>query len=149
MVSLNAFVAFLSLSATLASAEYLAVIEATTQVLLGGTGAGAARCQDMAKLYTIQAFDSHPGSVGSGCSWKGRHVATSRGDNGERMEGCHGGYTNGWGVCTTSYGGNVHNGRGRHQRCNHDSSTLLNCPSPICYQSRIRRLKCDGVWRDD
>ncbi|KAK4461772.1 hypothetical protein QBC42DRAFT_297427 [Cladorrhinum samala] len=146
MVNLTNLLATVLASTTVVSAEYLAVIEHQMQSWNGGRNAF---CQNTAPLFKIESFTSHPGPVGSGCSWKGKHVATSNKKNGSQMEGCKGGYTGGWSVCITSYGANVHNGKGQHQRCNKDDTQLLACPTPICWNTSTRKLKCQGVWHKD
>jgi hypothetical protein len=43
-------------------------------------------------------------------------------------EGCKDGvFTNGYTVCLTPYGGNVHNGKGKHQRCATDDTLIGIC----------------------
>ena len=73
------------------------------------------------------------------------HVAGSDTDMGESL---FGDYDNGWSVSETADGGNVHNGKGQHQRCAADDFTLELC-TPLCGDYIERALKCDGVWYDD
>ncbi|KAK0664610.1 hypothetical protein QBC41DRAFT_340083 [Cercophora samala] len=126
---------------SVASAEYVAVIESVSQNHPGGQ---FAICQPQAPVYEIHTFSSHPGPVGSSCSWKGKQVAFSR-----NKIGCRGGYNNGWTVCETSYGANVHNGKGKHQRCDRDNAVLKFCTDGLCWHKMRRVLKCQGVWHKD
>ncbi|KAK3995752.1 hypothetical protein QBC44DRAFT_366135 [Cladorrhinum sp. PSN332] len=130
-----------------ASAEYLAVIETNPTFLSGGASIGAATCYPQKSTYTVVDFgNSHAPGVGSTCTTKGKQLAF----NGDKLEGCPGKWSNGYKVCVTSYGGNVHNGKGYHQRCNKDDTTIFNCPSGApCWTNRIRKLKCQGVWHKD
>jgi hypothetical protein len=51
-------------------------------------------------------------------------------------DGCRDGvFTNGYTVCLAPYGGNVHNGKGKHQRCATDD-TLIG----ICMLKRVPNL---------
>ncbi|KFZ17886.1 hypothetical protein V501_01491 [Pseudogymnoascus sp. VKM F-4519 (FW-2642)] len=113
-------------TASVTSAEYLAVIRAQS------SHANGPYCSAGAHHYTIESFESHYSGSGNDCEFDGKHVAYSLQQNGAQMEGCHGGYSNGWGVCTTSYGANVHNGQGKHQRCNTDDTLVSNCPVGYC-----------------
>lgn len=145
MVAISHFFVALGLAAA-ASAEYLAVIEKNPTFLAGSPFYNNAQCQDGHQTYEIHSFGEHVGQVSSGCSWKGKQISVSH----DGLEGCHGGYKDGWKVCLTSYGGNVHNGKGQHQRCDSDDSTLLNCPNNMpCWTNMIRKLKCGGTWHDD
>ena len=132
----------------LATAEWLAVIEHASQTQTGAPGHG--QCVDLATVFEIYSFpNGQPPAVGAGCGMPGNFVASSNQNGGRQMEGCHGGYSGGWSVCLTSYGGNVHNGRGQHQRCTTDDSLLQGCPTPICWTTRRRKLTCQGEWHND
>ncbi|KAK4032385.1 hypothetical protein C8A01DRAFT_20541, partial [Parachaetomium inaequale] len=130
------------------SAELLAVIEKNPTLLSGR------ECYDQAKSYTIESFgDAHAPSVGASCSVKGTVLAASRKDHGTSLEGCNSGdYSDGWRVCLAPYGGNVHNGKGQHQRCLKEETSIFNCApvgAGICYTNMIRVLKCPGEWHND
>ncbi|KAK4441890.1 hypothetical protein QBC34DRAFT_387844 [Podospora aff. communis PSN243] len=126
----------------LVSAEYLAVIETNPTFQLGQ------QCNPQASTYAITDFgDSHAPETGSSCTTKGLVLSTN---SKTRLDGCGSEYSGGWKVCLTSYGGNVHNGRGQHQRCDRDDSTIFNCPTGLfCWTNRKRVLKCQGKWYND
>lgn len=128
-------------SASVVSAEYLAVAKLVTQV------GNARSCAEGSPLYQIYSWkDPTPKDIG--CKSAGSSIATSNNANGAQLEGCRdGGYTNGYRVCLTSYGGNVHNNKGQHQRCLKDNKTVQFCPAGYCISYTERVLMCDGVWR--
>lgn len=128
-------------SALIVSAEYLAVTKFITQV------GGGQNCQDTAPLYQIYSWkDQTPKDIG--CKGVGSSIARSNNAKGTKLDGCNdGGYTNGYRVCLTGYGGNVHNNKGQHQRCLTDNTTVQYCPLGYCISYTKRVLMCDGVWR--
>ncbi|KAK0671595.1 hypothetical protein QBC41DRAFT_300533 [Cercophora samala] len=144
MVALNVLLMSIATLAVGGSAQLLGVVETVQQSFSGR------QCYDGFKFYTVEEFpNGHPDRT-VGCSPTWRTLAGARHNAGKQMEGCHGGYTNGYSVCLTSYGGNVHNGRGQHQRCLTDNTTITNCPNAgPCWQTQIRKLRCDGVWHND
>jgi len=119
MVSLKTLALAALATTASVSAEYLAVIETNPTFQLGQ------QCNPQASTYAITDFgNSHAGETGSSCTTKGTVLSTN---SRTQLEGCHGAYSGGWSVCLTSYGGNVHNGRGKHQRCDRDETTIFNC----------------------
>ncbi|KAK0740851.1 hypothetical protein B0T18DRAFT_393593 [Schizothecium vesticola] len=89
-----------------------------------------------------------------GCKGPGSSIARSNGSNGSRLEGCKaGGYTNGYTngnrVYTTSYGANVHNNKGQHQRCETDKKQMRFFPVGYCINTIQRVLKFQGKWHPD
>lgn len=105
------------------------------------------RCIARAGFYSIKNYgDKHQTEMTSCNPMDGViHVAGSDTDMGESL---FGDYDNGWSVSATADGGNVHNGKGQHQRCAADDFTLELC-TPLCGDYIERALKCDGVWYDD
>ncbi|KAK1832130.1 hypothetical protein QBC39DRAFT_349466 [Podospora conica] len=66
------------------------------------------------------------------------------------LEGCQAGnYNNGYRVCLTSYGANVHNNKGQHQRCNTVDRSIGLCPNGWCFDKPRLQLQCQGVWHKD
>jgi hypothetical protein len=127
--------------------EYLGVLESVSQLDQGRFWG----CRDNAAFHWIHLFrGSHLGEVGTHCSLKGEHVAGSSTENnmGQNMYGCNAGYDGGWSVCETDYGAKVYEPNGWYQKCTHDDTLLINCPSGFggCYSRTRRKLKCDGVW---
>jgi len=120
--------------------EFLAVIVLQTKnwSRLGG-------CQNNAPYFAIHRFKQHPTS-GKVCGgYMGETIAGSRTRMGQDEVGA---YDHGWSVARTSYGANVHNGKGMHQRCERDDLQIYACGFQ-CYDTLTRTLRCDGVWRFD
>ncbi|KAK4201955.1 hypothetical protein QBC40DRAFT_252683 [Triangularia verruculosa] len=133
-----------------ASAQLLGVVREVHQKYSGGS---SGICYG-ANLYTIQEFPNGFPTGSSGCSTHGmKHLATSQRSSGQQLEGCHGGYSNGWSVCVTGYGANVYNGRGQHQRCHTvqpGPRTIVNCPTALyCNSIYHLEMTCDGHWVQD
>ncbi|RDL38013.1 uncharacterized protein BP5553_05446 [Venustampulla echinocandica] len=107
-------------------------------------------CTDNADYYqifsSINQIQGRPGCSGIDA----RLVAASQNKRGSQLEGCNWGYSGHWAVCMTSYGCNVHNGQGQHQRCVPDSTTVMSCPQAGglygCWTYQERVMKCSGVW---
>jgi hypothetical protein len=136
-----------AIASSVVSAEYLAVVQRITQT---SSGSQNAICHSNAPFYMIYSWNEQTPSWLGGCKSPGTRIAVSNGKNGSQLEGCQaGGYTNGYRVCITSYGANVHNGRGQHQRCNTDSTSIYWCPAGACPITEERVLKCQGVWHND
>lgn len=150
MVAITSFltaVVAIAGSAAVVSAEYLAVVKDVSQ----HSGGPNSPCRNNADFYQIFSWSVQtPSNLGSRCSNPGSSIASSNGSNGSRLEGCQpGGYTNGYRVCITSYGANVHNNRGQHQRCETDNMQISFCPSGNCIDTKRRVLKCLGEWHND
>ncbi|KAK4446124.1 hypothetical protein QBC34DRAFT_497070 [Podospora aff. communis PSN243] len=112
-------------------------------------------CRKLGKHHQVKGFpNGHAPPAGYGSCYKDWvDLASSNVKMGEVMDGCHeGGYTNGYRVCITSYGGNVHF-NGRHQRCTSDNTLIRHCDPPgfsrCSFDEYYRVLKCDGKWWPD
>jgi hypothetical protein len=132
--------------ASVVSAEYLALTNTVSQ----HGGGQLSPCRNNADFYQIYSWSEQTPSWIGGCKGPGSSIARSNGSNGSRLEGCKaGGYTNGYRVCTTSYGANIHNNKGQHQRCETDSKQMGFCPTGYCINTIKRVLKCQGKWHND
>jgi hypothetical protein len=104
-------------------------------------------CTERAGFHSIKNYGEKHQDYVTYCNPSGAdtHVAGGNTDMGQSL---FGDYTDGWSVSETAYGGNVHNGKGQHQRCAADDFTLELC-TLSCGDYFERVLKCEGVWYDD
>ncbi|KAK4449591.1 hypothetical protein QBC34DRAFT_462819 [Podospora aff. communis PSN243] len=125
----------------LTSAEYLGIVEIT------GQWYDEQSCHEQAPIWRIMDYgDKHIDAAGGReCNSRGRLLAS----NTRRLEGCSSGWNNGYRVCTTSYGANVHK-NGKHQRCIKERTTVYHCLSHVpCWETHRRVMKCEGKWHND
>jgi hypothetical protein len=123
--------------------EFLAVQFSQLHLLTPGPFGG---CSERARFYSIKSYgDSHQ----TGTTYcKPRDVEHMAGSATDRGQALFGDYDDGWHVAQTGYGGNVHNGKGQHQRCITDRLTIDLC-TLSCGDYIQRSLKCEGVWHND
>jgi hypothetical protein len=112
-----------------AETEFFAVLQATKKAMWvprdHSTG-GVPICEAQDGGFSIVAFAEHTPEAKDNCDLVA-HVEAE----GKSLEGCtEGAFSNGFRVCGTK----VHNGKGQHQQCEEDDTTVGEC---TCYPSHL------------